>query len=74
MTRKPNLKEVGIFPSSCETGHNFTPLNDSKDPEHIRGYYKQDAKGNYLTNAVYGILFCTRCGETKEISIVNRRR
>jgi hypothetical protein len=75
--RKPKLKEVGMFPKPCESGHNFQPLNDvnSNDGEnHIRGYYKEDARGNRISKTVYGLLFCSRCGETKEITIVNRRR
>lgn len=71
---KVKLKETTIFPLPCEKGHSFIQLNDNAEPEHIRGFYKEDAKGNRITNTVYGILFCTKCGETKEIAIVNRRR
>jgi len=70
---KPNLKEVSIFPNSCELGHNFVPYDDNKE-DRIKGYYHYDGKGNAITTTVYATLYCTKCGETKEIAIVNRRR
>lgn len=72
MPRKSQLKEVPIFPTSCETGHNFVPY--SQDGAQASEYYKEDTQGRRITNAVYAMLYCTKCGETKEISIVTRRR
>lgn len=68
MSRKPKLKEVPIFPLPCERGHNYTPLYRAENGE-IRGYYQTDDKGNKDRSKVMGTLFCTRCGETKEITI-----
>jgi hypothetical protein len=72
-TRKPQLKEVPIFPNPCERGHNYSPLYRAENGE-IRGYYPVDDKGNKDRTKVMGTLYCTRCGETKDIVIVNYER
>lgn len=70
---KPNIKEVNIFPSTCESGHNFTQYNDTSE-DGIKGFYKRDAREKADTSKVYAMLYCTKCAETKEITIINRRR
>lgn len=69
IANKNKLKEVGIFPNSCETGHNFVPFRDNVE-DHVNGYYKRNARGDAISSTVYTTLFCTKCGETKEIAIV----
>lgn len=71
--RKPELKEVTIFPMSCEKGHSFKPLRKNDDGE-VEGYYKKDEKDERIKDKVYCILYCSQCGTTKEIVMVNYRR
>lgn len=68
MPRKLQPKEVPIFPLPCEKGHNYTPLNRAENGE-VRGHYLVDDKGKKDRSKVMGTLFCTRCGETKEILV-----
>lgn len=70
MPRKAQLREVPIFPMSCEKGHNFQPLVD--EDNQVRGYYKRDSNGDKANPNVYGMLYCNKCGDTKEIVIVNK--
>lgn len=71
--RKPEVKEVPIFPMSCEKGHNYEPIRRDDDGG-VNGYYKRNGDGEKITDAVYCILFCNQCGGTKEIVMVNYRR
>lgn len=66
-------KEVGIFPTTCETGHNFVPFVESLEDRNP-GFYKRDSRDKADPSKVYATLYCTKCGETKEIVIVNRRK
>ncbi len=70
---KLKLKEVGIFPNPCEMGHAFTPYNDTHEPDRAKGYYKSK-NGKADTSKVYAMLYCSKCGATKEITIINRLR
>lgn len=73
MPRKTQiLKEVPIFPISCEKGHNFQPIRE--DDGSVRGYYKKNGNDEKITDKVYSILYCNQCGNTKEIIIVNYER
>jgi hypothetical protein len=69
--KRIQLKEVPIFEMSCEKGHNFAPVVDSEGE--VRGYYKSlnGDKAEKDRARVYGMLFCSKCGVTKEIVIVN---
>lgn len=69
--KKLELKEVGIFPMSCERGHNFQPLRRNETGE-IDGYYKH-VKDEQDKSKLYCMLWCNQCGATKEIVMINRR-
>ncbi len=72
VAKKLQLKETTIFPMSCERGHNFQPIRE--DDGSVRGYYKEDDRENKVRNKVYSVLYCSQCGSTKEIVIVNKGR
>lgn len=60
-----NAIQVELFPISCaEDGHNFQMADD--------GYYKEDENGERNKLKVFRMIYCTRCGENKEIMVVNR--
>lgn len=67
------LKEVGIFPKLCESGHSFVPFIENTEDRNP-GFYKRDARDKADSSKVYATLYCTKCGNTKEIVIVNRRK
>lgn len=69
--KKTEPKEVGIFPMSCERGHNFQPLRRNGDGE-IDGYYKHSNE-EAIKSKLYCMLWCNQCGATKEIVMINRR-
>jgi hypothetical protein len=75
LVKRKQLVEVGIFPDPCELGHSFVPYNDTYE-DRVRGFYKRksNASDDVDSSKVYAMLYCTKCGETKEIAIVNRLR
>lgn len=70
---KQILEETTIFPLACERGHDFKPIRVDSSGE-IDGYYKRDEDGNSIKGEVYCMLFCSKCGGTKEIVMVRYRR
>lgn len=57
--------QTELFPISCaEEGHNFQMAD--------QGYYKDGQNNERDKLKVFRMIFCTRCGDNKEIMVVNR--
>lgn len=58
-------EQVTMFPLFCaESGHDYAQTQD--------GYYKQDANGEPIKSKVYRMIFCIKCGDNREIMVVDR--
>lgn len=58
--------QIQMFPISCaEVGHEYSSSGGE-------GYYKEDSKGERFTKQVFRMIFCIKCGDNKEIMVVNR--
>lgn len=58
-------EQTSMFPLFCaEQGHEYEPAQD--------GYYKQSADGEPIKNKVYRMIFCIKCGDNREIMVVDR--
>lgn len=59
-----NKEDINQIPLFCQDGHDFDMAGD--------GYYKNAEDGNRITQVVYRMIFCLKCGINLEIIIANR--
>lgn len=49
----------------CQPGeHEYEPAD--------QGYYKEDSAGNRVKGKVYRMIYCIKCGDNREIMVVDR--
>lgn len=68
MTDTKKKVQINKISSPCDIGHNYQPLNRGDNGE-IKGRYAVDVNGKKDLTKVLGTLYCTKCGETKDIVV-----